>query len=173
MRTDTDSPQPPPDIFFVPRIENVAQAFFAGLVAFMCLMVGVIGNWPDDALTIFWGVVTAVLVGLGVRCWRRAIIARPDQLVVRNYFYTVRINWQDITHFEPPPPFEPPFGWVRKAGLRIHLTDGRVIPASAFMHDRHVDATPETVLRKLARLQRLRTGDPRAPTDSHRNPAPD
>jgi hypothetical protein len=69
-----------------------------------------------------------ILVALAIRIANLGIFAGPDRLVVRDYFRTYRIRWEEISGFEKPPPH----GTFRKSGLRIHLSDGRVISATLY-----------------------------------------
>lgn len=128
MTTDTGPPQAPSDVIFKRGAQNVLTALFLIIVASFSAS-GMDNNNPLG-WRIFWAVAVVALACLAVRCWRVAIIAGPDQLVVRNHFHTVRVSWKDITRFEPPQGFQ----YVGpKMGLRIHLANGRVISASAFM----------------------------------------
>ena len=101
------------------------------------------------------GVVLACVL-LGVRIVRLGIYAGPDQLVVRDYFRTYRVDWTAIAGFEPPPPY----GALRKAGLRIRLADGRLISATLYAPnglDTGHRATLD-VIGQLSRLLEQRTG---------------
>ncbi len=93
------------------------------------------------------------------------IFAGPGHVVVRNYFRTYRIAWAEISGFEEPPPY----GTFRKAGLRIHLSDGRLISATLYGRS-GVDSgkAARKVVGELEQLRRQRTGDhgadPQLPT---------
>jgi hypothetical protein len=143
-------------VFFQRGFPNFLQALLCGIVA-LVLFIGVF-NSQDDPLgwRITEPVASFVLVCLGVRCWRLAIVAGPDHLVVRNYFRTVRISWQNIAGFEPPPPY----ATLGKSGLKIRLTDGRVIAATAGGRTQYDTGRVQAALmRELEELRRRRTGD--------------
>ena len=136
------------------------MGLIAGFGALFCV-IGVVATLPDNNLgpKIAGGVAAVALACLAVRCWRLAVIAGPDQLVVRNFFRTVRISWQDIAGFEP----SPPYGTLWKAGLGIRLTDGRLIAATAFGRNQYETGRVQAaVIRELEELRRQRAGD-RAP----------
>ena len=41
---------------------------------------------------------------------------------------TYNVRWSEIDRIDPPPPY----GTLRKAGLRINLLDGRVVSSSLY-----------------------------------------
>ena len=102
------------------------------------------------------GAAFLVLVVLAIRIANLGIFAGPDQLVVRDYFRTYRIRWEEISSFERPPPY----GTLRKSGLRIHLSDGRVISATLYEQTRMDSGQAASVaLEKLEQLRRQHIGD--------------
>ena len=58
------------------------------------------------------------------------VFADADRLVVRNYFSTHQIRWPEIARFEYQGSSEA--GSWRKSGLKIHLSDGRLISVSVY-----------------------------------------
>jgi hypothetical protein len=98
----------------------------------------------------------AAFLVLAIRIASMGIFAGPDQLVVRDYFRTYRIGWQEISGFEQPPPY----GTWRKAGLQIRLSDGRVISATLYGRG-GVDSghAASVAAEKLEQLRRQHMGD--------------
>jgi len=93
---------------------------------------------------------------LGVRIARLGIFAGPDHLVVRDCFRTYQICWPEIARFEMPPRY----GTWPKTGLRIHLTDGRLISATLYGRGRFdTGRAAGTVVRELDKLRRQRIAD--------------
>jgi hypothetical protein len=81
---------------------------------------------------------------------------RRQPLAVRNWFRTYRIAWQDISAFEMPPLY----GTLRKAGLRIHLLDSRVISATLYARGIFDSGrAARTVAEELEQLRRQRVPD--------------
>jgi hypothetical protein len=70
------------------------------------------------------------LVLYGVRTIMLGAFAEADRLVVRNYFSTHQIRWPEIARFEYQGSSQA--GSWRKSGLKIHLSDGRLISVSAY-----------------------------------------
>ena len=70
------------------------------------------------------------LVLYGVRTIMLGVFAYADRLVVRNYFSTHQIRWPEIARFEYQG--SSGAGSRRKSGLKIHLSDGRLISVSAY-----------------------------------------
>jgi len=102
------------------------------------------------------GAAFLVLVVLAIRIANLGIFAGPDQLVVRDYFRTYRIRWEQISGFEKPPPY----GTLRKAGLRIHLSDGRVISATLYGRSGADSGHAASVaVEKLEQLRQQHIGD--------------
>ena len=102
------------------------------------------------------GAAFLVLVVLAIRIANLGIFAGPDQLVVRDYFRTYRIRWEKISGFEKPPPY----GTLRKSGLRIHLSDGRVISATLYEESgTHSRRAANAALEKLEQLRQQHMGD--------------
>jgi hypothetical protein len=93
---------------------------------------------------------------LGVRTARLGIFAGSGQLLVRDYFRTYQIGWPEIARFEMPPRY----GTWRNTGIRIHLTDGRLISATLYRRGR-LDSgrAARTVVQELERLRRFNIGD--------------
>jgi hypothetical protein len=168
VTTDTGPPQPPADVFFERGFQNFLMALLVGvgsLLPLSALAVDSTHGWEKVAA----GAAFLACVTLAVRSWRLAIIARPDQLVVRNFFRTVRISWQDIAAFETPPPY----GALWKAGLGIRMKDGRLIAATAFGRNQYETGRVQAaVMRELEELRHQRAGD-RAPDGQPPQPAPD
>jgi hypothetical protein len=111
------------------------------------------------------GAAVLAFAGLGVRTARLGIFAGPGQLLVRDYFRTYQIGWLEIACFEMPPRY----GTWRNTGIRIHLTDGRLISAALYRRGRlDSGSAARTVIQELDRLRRYNTGDrpvhPQPPT---------
>jgi len=105
------------------------------------------------------GAAVLVCAIIGVRLARLGIFAGPDELLVRNFSRAYQIRWPEIARFEMPPA-----GDLRKAGLRIHLIDGRLISATLYGRrqlDSH-DAARDTIqeLEQLRQQYADRTADP-------------
>jgi len=93
---------------------------------------GAVNDWPVGV----WAVCAVVGLALGIRSAMVAVTATPDRLIVRNFFTTRRIPWNQVRTIERPRP------WVdagrnsgfanRNNGLHIRLTDGRTRIAGAF-----------------------------------------
>lgn len=87
---------------------------------------------PDSGFAlgsrIFYGVMAAASLFVGIRWFRMGIFVTPTQVVVRNVFSTARLSWSEITGFGKPPPY----GALRKAGLLIRLRDGTTVSATLF-----------------------------------------
>jgi hypothetical protein len=123
-----------------------------GLIFLSGVLVSSTHGWEKIAN----GAAVVAFALLGVRTARLGIFAKPDQLMVRDYFRSYHVLWSEIASFEMPPPY----GTWRKVGLKIHLTDGR--PISATLYGR----TPldsgrgaHTVIQELDRLRLQRIGD--------------
>ena len=75
--------------------------------------------------------VAAVLAGAGyltygaIRC---GILVEPGWMTNRRLLWADRVAAGEIAGFEPPPPY----GALRRTGIRIALRDGRVLSATAF-----------------------------------------
>ena len=131
----------------------VAGLLFAATLLFLCFVIA----YPGIGRLVS-GVAAATTGVLTVRAARAGIVARPRQLVVRNTWWTHKAGWSQIASFEMPPPY----GSLRKTGIRIYLHDGRIISAKAYAYigiDQYVDVTTrpaERVVEELLRLQRER-----------------
>jgi hypothetical protein len=66
------------------------------------------------------------LLWLMVRLARMGAFTSDDGVEFRNVLHTERASWDEIDRFEPPPPY----GTIRKSGLRAQLVDGRTLSAS-------------------------------------------
>jgi len=117
---------------------------------------GVLVNTTHGWEKIADGAVVLAFAIFGVRTARLAIVARPDQLVVRDFFRTYRARWSEIASFELPPPY----GTWRKAGLRIRLVDGRLISATLYAQNRFNTGRRSTraVVQELNRLLQQNSG---------------
>lgn len=99
---------------------------------------GVLGGFPDPHFgqVVAFGVWALIGVGAAARSVMVSVIADGEQLVVRNFWTTRRIEWAQIGSIERPLPFAPGgrFGGTtnRRNGLRIRLRDGRTRIASAY-----------------------------------------
>lgn len=131
VTTDPGLPQPPPDVIFRGSARQFRFALAAALATFGLLLLRDLGlghlsgwHWPTGV-----GVIVLACAFFVIRISRLAIIARADELVVRNVLWTYRIGWQDIVRFKPPDDKRTNLG----LGLRIYLADGRVISATAYV----------------------------------------
>jgi hypothetical protein len=82
-----------------------------------------------------WAKIPCVAISLalglyGVRTIMLGVFVDSDRLVVRNYFSTHQIRWPEIARFEYQGSSEA--GSWRKSGLKIHLSDGRLISVSVY-----------------------------------------
>jgi len=105
----------------------------------------------------------------GVRTIMLGVIADADRLVVRNYFSTHQIRWPEIVRFEYQGSSEA--GSWRKSGLRIHLSDGRLISVSAYSSIHFYDSANagRQAMRKLEALRQALSGSGTAASQ----PSPD
>jgi hypothetical protein len=123
-----------------------ALVFFSGMVS------GTTHGWEKAGSAAAF----LILVALAIRIANLGIFAGPDRLVVRDYFRTYRIRWEEISGFEKPPPH----GTFRKSGLRIHLSDGRVISATLYERTGGDSGHAASVaVEELEQLRRQHTGD--------------
>ena len=89
-------------------------------------------NWAFG----LWVAWAAVGLAAGVRSALVAVVATPDELVIRNFFTTRRISWPEVRAIDRPRP------WVnagrysgfynRGNGLHVRLSDGRTRIAGAY-----------------------------------------
>lgn len=140
---------------------------FAGVLpALLCLVVVVLlmrargsGVRHEDVAIGCWAAACGVFAVAAARLARLAIIATPRRLTVRNFWSTRHVAWSRIERIEPPPALK-----VRRnavygqtgPGLRITLTGGRVIVASAYAR-RRVDPVDfaDTVVRELQQAAKV------------------
>jgi hypothetical protein len=100
-----------------------------------CAAIAVMGPAQEFGFYDTWqtGVpfVAAVVAGAGyltygaIRC---GILVEPGWVTNRRILWARRVTAGDIAGFEPPPPY----GTLRRTGIRIALRDGRVLSATAF-----------------------------------------
>jgi hypothetical protein len=123
-----------------------------GLLFLSGMLVSSTHGWEKIAS----GAVVAAFALLGIRTARLGIFAEPEQLVVRDYFRSYHVLWSEIASFEMPPPY----GTRRKVGLKISLTDGRLISATLYGRT-PLDSgrRPRAVIQELDRLRRQRIRD--------------
>ena len=123
-----------------------------GLIFLSGVLVSSTHGWEKIAS----GAAVAAFALLGIRTARLGIFAKPEQLVVRDYFRSYHVLWSAIATFEMPPPY----GASRKVGLKIHLTDGRLISATLYGRT-WLDSGrgQRTVIQELDRLRLQRIGD--------------
>jgi hypothetical protein len=76
-----------------------------------------------------WG---AFGLAAGARSAMVAVVATPDVLIIRNFFSTRRIRWNDIATIERPWPFWPFAFENLRNGLRVRLRNGSTVVASAY-----------------------------------------
>lgn len=96
------------------------------------------------------GAALLAFVAFGIRIAKLGIFAGPEQIVVVNYFRTYRIGWAEVVGFEAPPTY----GTLRHSGLRIHLTDGRLVSATLYQRGAwDVGTAAGSVVRELERLR--------------------
>jgi hypothetical protein len=130
--------------------------FGASVVPGFVFFSGVVADSTHGWEKIACGAAMLAFVILGIRIARLGIFAEPDQLAVRNWFRTYRIAWQDISAFEMPPLH----GTLRKAGLRIHLLDHRVISATLYARGGFDSGrAARTVVEELEQLRHQRVPD--------------
>lgn len=105
----------------------------------------------------------------GVRTIMLGVVADADRLVVRNYFSTQQIRWPEIVRFEYHGSSEA--GSWRKSGLKIHLSDGRLISVSAYSPIHFYDSANagRQAMRKLEALRQALSGSGTAASQ----PSPD
>ena len=72
--------------------------------------------------------VLALGVTLAVRIQRMAIVSSPGRITIRGVWATRTVAASEIVRFEPPRAY----GALRRTGLRVVLTSGRVLYADAF-----------------------------------------
>jgi hypothetical protein len=153
VTTDSSAPPPPPDVIF----RRSAGRRFLGAFLF-----GAVGLLPLGGLTarvpvgyrLASGAAALFFAYLAIRAARAAIIAEADRIVVRDIHRTYQIGWREIASFETPPRY----GTWRKAGLRIHLTDGQVISAIAYAQGLLDTGRPEAAaVHELEQLRRQRS----------------
>jgi hypothetical protein len=128
-----------------------AVAGLLGATALLCLCFVIADVGPGRLAS---GTAAAAACFLMIRAARAGIVAKPGHLVVRNTWWTHKVDWSHIARFEMPPPY----GSVRKTGIRIYLRDGRVISAKAFAYmgiDQYVDVTTRPARRAVEELSRL------------------
>ena len=120
-----------------------------GLIFLSGVLVSSTHGWEKIAN----GTAVAAFALLGVRTARLGIFATPEQLVVRDYFRSYHVLWSEIASFEMPS-----YGAWRNVGLKIHLTDGRLISATLYGRT-PLDSgrVQRTVIQELDRLRRQRT----------------
>lgn len=124
------NPAPPPEIRVFhkgARWPLVAIVVVGSVVALSFLIAE--PYWWQKTIA---GLAFAGCVATCVRIARFKIIAGPDGLVVHNFWRTVRIGWQEIDGFAMPTPY----GAMWNTGLRINLTGGRMISATAYSRGR-------------------------------------
>lgn len=93
---------------------------------------------------------------LGVGTARLGIFSGPGHLAVRDIVRTCQVCWPEIASFEVPPRY----GTWRKAGLRIHLIDGRLISATLYARGGFgAGRAAATAVRELDKLRRQRIAD--------------
>jgi hypothetical protein len=141
------------------------MVFLTGAVPGLVFLSGVLVNSTHSWEKATSGAAVLAFAVVGVCGARLGIFASSGELVVRDYFRTYRIRWPEIAFFEMPPRY----GTRRKTGLRIHLTDGRLI--SATLYGRNVLGSGRAacnVIRELDKLRRQHTGDQQLPTLSPR-----
>lgn len=124
---------------------------FASMIPGFICFGGMVANSTHGWEKFVCGAALLACAVWGIRIARLGIFAGPDQLVVRNYFRSYRITWQDISAFEIPTRY----GTWRNAGLRIRLLNGRVISATLYARGR-VDSgrAARTVAEELEELRR-------------------
>src|SRR5215469_6129123 len=110
-----------------------------------------------------WAKIPCVAISLalglyGVRTIMLGVFADADRLVVRNYFSTHQIRWPEIERFEYQGSSEA--GSWRKSGLKIHLSDGRLISVSAYSPIHFYDSASagHQALEKLEALRQALSG---------------
>lgn len=113
-------------------IHLLALGFYAFLLFGAAVSVGT--PWRAKALAWF---AILVLVLLGWRTLRLAIMAKPDYLVIRNFRNTHRIPWREVEDIFRPGPLpsavylENPLT-ERKDGLYVRLKDGAVVSCALY-----------------------------------------
>lgn len=142
------------------------MVFLTAVVPGLIFFGGVIADNTHGWEKIASGVALLACVILGIRTARLGIFASSEQLVVRDYFRTYWIRWQDIASIEMPPRF----GTWRKDGLRIRLTDGRLVSATLYARGRlDFHHAPRAVVQELDRLRKQfihdRIDELRSPTE--------
>jgi len=143
-----------------------AQVILASVAPGFVFLSGMVVSSTHGWEKIACGVALLAFVVLGIRIARLGIFALPDELVVRNYFCSYRIQWGDISRFEMPRNY----GAVRKAGLRIYLIDGRLISASLYTRGQ-IDSgrSARAVLGQLQQLRNEKVSDVGAARQSPTN----
>jgi hypothetical protein len=106
----------------------IGVVYFSDLIPFW-------GRWDPvgRCLCVLWAGVGLIA---GTRSVQVCVMATPDHLIIRNFFFTRRIPWTQISAIERPRPFRD-FGresglYNGGNGLRVLLTDGKILVTSAF-----------------------------------------
>jgi hypothetical protein len=155
-----DSPEHSPQAPTVAFRRPIPQGLMIALVTVLALVVlsGLVADNTDALQRVLIGAALSMCVILIVRIARMGVFADHGRLVVRNFFVSYKIAWSQIAKFEMPPPY----GNLRKTGLRIYLQDGRIISATLYSRggiDQFADVTGRSscqVIEELRRLQQER-----------------
>jgi hypothetical protein len=97
-------------------------AIFAGVVYGLVVVSGlIVGDYVEaGALAVFFG-------WLGYRYVTTKVLAWPENIGIRNVFWTHYIPWSDIDGFSVGTTYSG--GWPHPHSTRVHLHDGRIIRA--------------------------------------------
>jgi hypothetical protein len=102
-----------------------------------------LGAWGDPRSPNPWALgLLAAWAAVGLVAGRRsamvAVVATPDELIIRNFLSTRRFPWGDVSAIETPRMRPAMFGGPyaafanRRYGLRVRLRDGSTVVATAF-----------------------------------------
>jgi hypothetical protein len=156
----SDAPEHSPQAPTVAFRRPIPQGLMIALVTVLALVFlsGLAAGNADGLQWVLAGVGLSAGVILIVRIARMGVFAEHQWLVVRNLFVSYKIAWSQIARFEMPPPY----GTLRKTGLRICLQDDRLISARLYSRggiDQFADVTgcsSGRVIEELRRLQQER-----------------
>jgi hypothetical protein len=116
------------------------------------LLLGALASAPGAVKFVPGAGVLACTV-LGIRSAMLGIFAGPDHIVVRNFFSTHQIGWEEISGFEMPSYHETP----RDVGLRIIFDDRRPISATLYARgDQNLDRPAREAIEQLEQLRQQR-----------------
>lgn len=156
MISDPGQQPPAPTTAFGRPVMKFVLVLGTSVLPGLVFLSGVLASSTHGWEKIANGAAVLALTVSGIRTARLGIFAGPDHLVVRDYFRTYRIGWEEISSFEMPPPYP---AW-RKAGLRIHLSDGRLISATLYTRGQlDTGRAARVAVEKLEQLRQQRIGN--------------